>query len=204
MGFVEDTKTYLKMGENMKLITTQLNALTVASTLVFSLYYTGCAPQTQNTVSTGNEISAQDTSHIVGGVSATSTFQKQNGIVALAITSQGLFSGGLSICTGTLIDKRIVLTAAHCLQAEPGSKITKIDVYFIPDIQKSLNSGSLRNSIAADKVARNADFLKGVTEESADTAAWNDIALIRLKTNAPSNFKEKLIFSFFHSYHFIA
>ncbi len=173
----------------MKLTTTKLNALTVISTLVFSLYYTGCAPQTQSAVATGPEVSSEDSSHIVGGVSANSTFQKQNGIVALAITSRGLFAGGLSICTGTLIDKRIVLTAAHCLQASPGSKITKIDVYFIPNIQKSLSSGSLKNSIAADKIAPNADYLKDVTDETIDTATWNDIALIRLKSNAPSYFK---------------
>ncbi len=174
----------------MKLQITKRNALT-ALTLVFSLYYAGCAPQAQSAIATGNgEVSSEQSSNIVGGQLSTASFQKQNGIVALAITQRSFFGGGLSICTGTLIDKRIVLTAAHCLQAEPGSKITNIDVYFINNIQRSLNMGSLKNSIPADKIAPHADFLKDIVDDqTANTLSWNDIALIRLKTNAPSNFK---------------
>ncbi len=173
----------------MKVTKTQLNTLNLAATLIFAFFYTSCAPQAHNSQATNDsEISSQDSSHIVGGINASTTFQKENGIVALAITSSGM-SGGLSICTGTLIAKRIILTAAHCLQAAPMTKISKIEVYFMNNIQRSLNIGNAQNSILADKMAPHADFLKDVTEETVNLKGWNDIALIRLKSDAPATFK---------------
>lgn len=145
-------------------------------TSIISLAYlvSACSPS-ENLGSTQfvNE-AGSDQAQIVGGTLASSQLQKQNGIVQLKISSLQ----GVATCTGSLIEKNIVLTAAHCL-ADP--TITDVAVLF----------GLDDKSITQDQVIFG---ISGKVHESFKPTddkmkVWNDIALLKLEKDAPVDFK---------------
>ena len=143
-----------------------------ASAVAALLSLLSCAPQKQGS-SYSNE-SGLTQSQIVGGVLATSEYQKQNGIVGLMMFIKDAQSGaeGTATCTGSLIAPNIILTAAHCV-AEPG--LQSIAAVFATDAQKAIQAEVrwvVDGSVHPD--------YKGET---------NDLAILKLNENAPADFK---------------
>lgn len=153
--------------------------------------YTGCSPAA---LSEGTVAPTQSSSNIFGGSLSTQDFQNKNGLVGLIITTEVTVAGGLkpvtreftSLCTGTLIERRVVLTAAHCVTSYQGERIVAVQAYFKPNI----NLVTQKDIISADRLAVHPRYMENVNQSvSVDSVAWNDIALIRLSADAPKNIK---------------
>jgi len=142
--------------------------------VLLSLNAMSCAKNTELPKNLNNDkVVARN---IIGGVSATAQFQKKNGLVLLAIHSE---NGDGAICTGTLISKRLVLTAAHCVD-ESVSKINMVILHFTESLEAA-NDTTFR--MAAEWRLHEL-FLSS----SANNApSWHDIALIKLDQDAPAN-----------------
>jgi secreted trypsin-like serine protease len=133
-----------------------------------------CAPNNQN---------ASDAlaGNIVGGRKMSLKDQKKAGVVGIVIST----ADGMGICTGSLIAKNIVLTAAHCLD-ESESPIKNIFVVFAENVE-SAKPEQIR--IASTGVAH-----EGFAPSAPDSGkSWNDIALLKLSEDAPADFKLALL-----------
>lgn len=158
---------------------------TAALITVLLTFLASCAPESKNFSSYQDSTNSSSTSDIVGGALASLEYQKQNGIVEISIlTKDKSGQEGIATCTGTLISKNLVLTAAHCL-ADSG--ITTIAVVFTND-ENTATKNDVRYGVDA---VIHADFLKGIDPqaESGSANTWNDIALIKLDSDAPTDFK---------------
>ncbi|AZZ35664.1 hypothetical protein CIK05_02235 [Bdellovibrio sp. qaytius] len=150
-----------------------MKQVTAVLAITASVLFTSCAPQS-SAPSSYLESNDVQNSNILGGLLADSAFQKANGIVQLKIISKM----GTATCTGSLITRDVVLTAAHCLADED---LQDIAVLFSLDDQKV----SKDQVIYAATAAVNPEFAP--TDDHSKV--WNDVAVIKLETPAPADFK---------------
>ncbi len=151
------------------------------STLLIITSLFSCSPENFNSSGSNqsgnsnlhNQFELSNESGIFGGTLSTDKFQKQNGIVQLEL-DMGL--SGKATCTGTLIEKNIVLTAAHCV-ADPS--IIQIKAIF--GLSDKRNNKNI--IVPAVKAVAHPNFNP---EVATDQTGWSDIALLKLKTNAPA------------------
>ena len=152
-------------------------ALTATALLVAS-----CAPETQNAATSYLDSNEVENSNIVGGQLADANYQKSHGIVQLRTKKVLKFLGKTitlseSVCTGSLIQRDIVLTAAHCVSSKTSSD--KVDVQF------GLTNVKAQTIAAKDWIIHP----EYANQPKDDKAVQHDIAIVKLSAAAPADFK---------------
>ncbi|MBX3040582.1 MAG: trypsin-like serine protease [Bdellovibrionaceae bacterium] len=134
----------------------------IATALLLGL--TACSPQsqTENT----NQPTAT-TNGIIGGTEVHDRHDSLRSIVALYDTAGGF------LCTGTLIDKNLVITAAHCIPQD----VSKMLVIFGNKVQKTAPMAKVTGAIAFPGYNRHARRDQG------------DIALVSFEGTTPDFFR---------------
>lgn len=159
------------------------NVLRLAISLSFLALFASCAP-TSNKASESYQNSHSSESNIIGGDVADQTFAQENGIVGVFDANRG------ALCTGSLIARNLVLTAAHCINTFDSKAML---VFFSTDLEKAIGMTSAGRMgynpklvIQASKALRNEKYN---SKSESMTTSTNDIALILLSKDAPASYK---------------
>ena len=160
--------------------------LRTALSLTLLALFASCSPTSSNNTDAANYQNPQSSdSGIIGGVAADLSYQQQNGIVGIYDADRG------ALCTGSLIAKNLVLTAAHCINTFNAKSML---VFFSPSIKTAIKVNPFTGQTTysktlvrqAVKAVRNAKYNP---KSESMTESTNDIALIRLASDAPAGFQ---------------
>ncbi|MBO9666224.1 MAG: trypsin-like serine protease [Bdellovibrio sp.] len=149
----------------------------LSSTLLLGLLVAGCsASQDYSFKGVGDGI--------IGGRAVTSTDPVRFSTVSLMEKGYPNTTPFLSFCTGTLISKNLVVTAAHCVASRAGSDI------FVGFGESIPFKGDDHLMVKAERFYFHPKF-KVVTiqgPEQSYSTSYNDVALIKLSKDAPEGF----------------
>jgi secreted trypsin-like serine protease len=100
----------------------------------------------------------------------------------IARSTVALLIGGSSLCTGSLIDSDLIVTAAHCLADNPSS----IEIFFSTQV----NRQSLKTALPANRYVVNPAYR---TDKAGPDQ--NDIALIEFHGGLPAGYQPNRLLS---------